>query len=143
MESAGGPATRVSDSELEYGEELIYRWRGEPFTGIGYDDSPPSGLSEVSYRNRMQEGPAQDWYPSGVLRGESVFRENVLHGVVTEYAENGDVRSEAVYEYGIALSKSERGEDGEFRQIYRLADDSPNRRLLEGFRRDKRWPEIS
>ena len=59
----------------------------------------------------------------------------VQHGIAREYAEDG----EAVYEYGILLSRSE---DGQFRQVYRLADDSPNRRLLEPFRWEKGWPEI-
>ncbi|GAB3004108.1 hypothetical protein LWP59_10600 [Amycolatopsis acidiphila] len=142
MDSAEGSVMRVPDSELEYDEELIYRWRGELFTGVGYDDGSPSGLSEVCYRHGMQEGPARDWYPSGVLKGESYFRENVQHGVTREYTEGGEVESEAVYEYGILLSKSERGEDGEFRQVYRLADGSPNRRLLQRFREEKGWPEI-
>lgn len=141
MDSADGSVTRVP--ELEYDEELIYRWRGELFTGIGYDDGSPTGLSEVSYRYGVQEGPARDWYPSGALKAESYFRENVQHGVAREYAEDGEVRSEAVYEYGILLSKSARGVDGEYRRIYKLADDSPNRRLLEGFRMEKGWPEIA
>ena len=44
MESKDHPVTRVPDSELDYDEELTYRWRGELFSGVGFDDSP-SGLS--------------------------------------------------------------------------------------------------
>jgi len=142
VESAEGPVTRVPDSELDYDEELTYRWHGGLFTGVGYDDASPSGLSEVSYRYGLQDGPARDWYPSGALKGESQFREGVQHGIAREYAEDGEVRSEAVYEYGILLSKSERAEDGQFREVYRLAEESPNRGLLERLRWDKGWPEI-
>lgn len=135
------PAIRVPDSELEYDEELVYRWRGELFTGIGYDDTSPAGLSEVSYRYGVQDGPARDWYPSGALKGESQFREGVQHGTARELDEDGAVSSEAVYEYGILVSKSERGGDGQLRQVFVLAENSPNGRLLERFRREKGWPE--
>jgi len=135
------PVVRVPDSELEYDENLTYRWHGELFTGIGYDDTSPSGLSEVSYRYGAQEGPARDWFPSGALKGESWFREGVQHGTAREYDEDGEVSSEAAYEYGILLSRSERGEDGQLRQVYQLADDSPNRRLVERFRRERGWPD--
>ena len=140
VESKDDPVTRVPDSELDYDEQLSYRWRGELFTGVGFDDSP-SGLSEITYRHGVQEGPARDRYPSGILKGESWFREGVQHGTAREYDEDGRASSEAVYEYGILISRSERDQDGRLRQVYRLADDSPNSRLLERFRREKGWPQ--
>ena len=137
MEPMNGQVMRLPHSELEYHQNLVHRWRGKLFTGVGYDDTSPSGLSEVTFHNGAQEGPARDWYPSGVLKGESFFRESVQHGVAKEYSEDGEVASEAVYEYGILLSKSERGDDGELREVYVLAAESPNRRLLERFRRER------
>jgi len=134
------PAMRVHDSQLEYDGDLIYRRHGELFTGIGYDDTPEQGMSEVSYRDGVQEGPARDWYLSGRLKGESYFRENVQHGVAREYAENGNVLSEAVYEYGILLSRAERNASGEMRSTYELSPDNPNYELVDRFRREKNWP---
>src|SRR5258708_17903846 len=135
------PAVRVPDSELEYDEELVYRWRGELFTGIGYDSTSPDGLSEVSYRYGAQEGPARDWYPSGALKGESQFRVGVPHGTPREWDEDGAVSTEAVFAYGILMSRSERGGDGQLRRVFLLAENNPNGRLLERFRREKGWPE--
>jgi MORN repeat variant len=142
MVMAGEALARVPDSELDYDEELVYRWRGELFTGIGYDDTSPSGLSEVSYRDGLQDGPARDWYPSGALKGESDFRENVLHGTVREYNEDGVLASEVSYEYGIMLARSERNESGEMIETFRIGADSPSHALLERYRRDKGWPRV-
>lgn len=105
----------------------------------------PGAHSEINAVNQglfAREGPARDWYPSGALKGDSQYREGVQHGIAREHTEDGEVRSEAVYEYGILLSRSERGEDAQLREVYRLADDSPNRRLLERFRWEKGWPEF-
>jgi hypothetical protein len=67
---------RVPDDQLHYDENLIYTYRGERFTGVGYEDVPGRGLEEISYVDGLQEGPARDWYPSGQLRGETMFRAN-------------------------------------------------------------------
>ncbi|WP_322756558.1 hypothetical protein [Frankia sp. Cas3] len=131
---------RVEDSELDFDEDLIYTYRGVLFTGIGYEEVSGHGLSEISYRQGMQAGPARDWYPSGVLKGESYFRENVLHGPLREFDEDGNVRFEAVYEYGILVSSLRSDGSGAVVEFSEISGDSPNFSLLERYRRERAWP---
>jgi antitoxin component YwqK of YwqJK toxin-antitoxin module len=134
------PEFRVPDSELDFDGELIYRWRGELFTGTGYEESSDGSLSEISYRYGMQDGPARDWYPGGILKGESNFRENTLHGLSCEYAEDGTLVRETSYEYGMAVKKREKNSRGEIVTAFTLTADNQAYGLLERYRREKGWP---
>jgi hypothetical protein len=134
------PEVRVPNSELDFDDELIYRWRGSLFTGIGYEELPSGGLSEISYRYGVQEGPAHDWYASGAIKGESHFRENVLHGIAREYAEDGTLTKESHHEYGILVERRERNGTGEISMTFALDPDSYNYALLERYRRERGWP---
>lgn len=138
---ANGRELRVPDSELDFDDELFYRWHDSPFTGVGYENLPGGGVSEISYRYGMQEGPARDWYPSGSLKGESHFRENVQHGISREYAEDGSLIMEATYEYGILVKRRERDEGGRMVATFALGPDSDTYSLLDRYRREKGWPE--
>lgn len=64
---------RVPHEELDFDENLIYFHNRVRFTGIGYEDSPVRGLSEISYRDGYQDGPSRDWYPSGTLKVSGCF----------------------------------------------------------------------
>ena len=134
---ANQPEVRVPDSELDFDDELIYRWHGSLFTGIGYEDVPGRGLSEISYRYGTQEGPARDWYPSGALKGESHFREGVLHGIAREYAEDGTLLKEASHEYGILVGRQERDVSGEMVTTFTLDPKGQTYATLEQYRREK------
>lgn len=134
------PELIVPDSELDFDEDLTYRWRGELFTGVGYEDIPGRGRSEVSYRYGTQEGPARDWYPSGTLKGESFFRENVQHGARREYDQGGVLIKESFYEYGILVREKERDACGEMIAKSILSPGDKNHELLERYRREKGWP---
>jgi antitoxin component YwqK of YwqJK toxin-antitoxin module len=131
---------RVPDSELDFDDDLIYRWRGELFTGVGFEESPDGALSEASYEYGVQQGPARDWYPSGDLKGESHFHDNVQHGVTREYSQEGSLLMESFYEYGILVEKRERGSSGEMSTTYVLAPDEETYRTLERYRRERGWP---
>ena len=124
------PILRVPDAELEYDAEQVYRWRGEPFTGIGYEDDPMR--SEVSYADGQQTGPARDFYASGRLAAESWYHEGTLHGWNRTFTEDGKVRSEALYEFGMPVSP-----------ISGRAVDSTHQPLLDRFRAEARgWPSV-
>ena len=139
-ESAGREGLRVRDDELDYDDELIYTFRGGRFTGIGYEDVPGRGVSEVSYQDGLQDGPARDWYPSGVLKGESIYRRNLLHGHVREFRENGTLILDKEYEYGILVRGVEYNDSGDMISSSSLTEDSPNysrlQRLRERFSSD-------
>jgi antitoxin component YwqK of YwqJK toxin-antitoxin module len=97
---------RVPDDQLWYDEELRYYYQGQPFTGIGYDDSPGVGLSEIRYRDGLQDGWSRDWYPDGVLKAETHYYRNVVHGTHREFREDGTLGVEEQYEYGVLASRS-------------------------------------
>jgi hypothetical protein len=140
MMAVDEPMARVPDSELDFDEELIYRHNGILFTGIGYDEMPGKGLSEVSYRDGMQDGVARDWYPSGKVKGESHFRENSLHGLKREFDDSGNLISESVYEYDILVNFVKRDASGQVIDSFHIDVDSSNYARLERLRCDKGWP---
>jgi antitoxin component YwqK of YwqJK toxin-antitoxin module len=131
---------RIPDSELEFDNDLTYTANGELFTGIGYEDVPGRGLSEVSYRDGLQDGPARDYYPSGRLKGESHHRENTLHGVSRDFDPEGNLLNESLYEYGILVRSTQWDSSGRVLEEKAIDPDSPNYRLLERHRREKKWP---
>jgi antitoxin component YwqK of YwqJK toxin-antitoxin module len=130
-----GSVKRVPDSELDYDADLTYTHGGVLFTGIAYEEIPGGGISEVSYRNGMQDGVSRDWYPSGALKGEASYRENVQHGPMREYDEQGVLVHEAVYEFGILISSVKRDASGQVLESFEIDEGNPNFALLERFRR--------
>lgn len=137
------PEVRVPDSELDYDDELTYQWRGTLFTGVGFDVAKNGSRSEISYCFGVQDGPARDWYPSGTLKGETWFRDNVQHGFAREYDEDGNLLCEMSFEYGIMTAKSERDESGQMVETFRIYPNSQNHARLERYRRERGWPQIS
>jgi antitoxin component YwqK of YwqJK toxin-antitoxin module len=75
-----GKLNEVSDGDLDFDEDLIYAYRGELFTGIGYEESEGLRISEIHYVNGRREGVARGWYADGSLCEETSYRQNVLHG---------------------------------------------------------------
>ena len=133
-ESAGGEGLRVRDDQLDYDDELIYTFRGEKFTGIGYEEVPGRGVSEISYQDGLQDGPARDWYSSGILKGESIYRRNLLHGHVREFRENGSLILDKEYEYGILIQSVDYNDSGDTISTSSLAESSPNYSRLQRLR---------
>ena len=131
---------RVEASDLDYGPELIFTYHGQLFTGNAYEDVPGKWLSEASYQNGLQDGPARDWYPSGVLRGESHYRENALHGTCLEFDPDGRLISEKTYEYAILVSSKKLDASGQVIDSFEMTPDHQLYSLLERYRQVKGWP---
>lgn len=82
--AASNSDLRVPDSELDFDDELFYRWRGAPFTGIGYGDIPGGGLSEISYRYGARERRERD--ASGELVATFVVSpDSETHATIERY----------------------------------------------------------
>jgi hypothetical protein len=134
---------RVEDSDLDYDSDLIFTYRGRLFTGVAYEDVPGKWLSEVTYLDGMQDGPAREWFPSGVLRGESHYRENVLHGISREFDEKGRLVTEETHEYGILVSRKKLDASGHVIESFKITPDHQHYARLEHYRQAKQWPSIS
>ena len=117
---------RVPDELLDYNEELIYTYEGERFTGIGYADVPGHGLSEISYVDGAQDGPARDWYPSGQLKYEANYRLNARHGSTKQFREDGSLISEAIYDNGVLVRSDTLDIDGNVVDHYKISQSNPN-----------------
>ena len=126
---------RVPDAELDFGPDQVMWHDGERFTGVAFEDRTDLGLSEITYRDGLQEGWARDWYPSGALKGESAFQDGVPHGEITEFDESGSVIERSQWEYGIRVSALRRDESGSLVEVYRLDAAGPEARVLERARR--------
>lgn len=129
----------VSDSDLEFDSDLIFRYRGELFTGVSYEQRPNLGRSEIAYRNGMQEGYARDWYPSNMLKSESFYMQGTLHGTSREFDPDGRLLTEIEYEYGIVVVAREYDSDGRVVAVEEIDPSDYNFGLLERFRSQYRW----
>ncbi|WP_329550609.1 toxin-antitoxin system YwqK family antitoxin [Streptomyces sp. NBC_00696] len=129
----------VSDDDLDFDEDLIYTYRGELFTGIGYEEPDGLRISEIRYVNGRQDGVGRGWYADGILCEETSYRQNVLHGKRVRYDTEGRVRLEEKYEYGILLSKVERDAEGDVTSNYELKQTDPLWKTLRNFRERFAW----
>ena len=129
----------VPDDDLEFDEDLIYTYRGELFTGIGYEESNGRRISEIQYVNGRQEGVSRGWHADGSLCEETSYRQNVLHGKRVHYDTEGHVRLEEKYEYGILLAKVERNAEGEVTDTFEMQPTDPLWKTLMDFRDRFKW----
>lgn len=125
---------RVRDDELDFDENLTYYHRGTKFTGIGYEEDPVHGLSEITYQDGRQSGPARDWFPSGQLKGESTYHNNMLNGISREFREDGSLISESYYDRGVKVSSVSYDNDGKIISRYKIAQNDPSYAAVEKFR---------
>lgn len=130
----------VPDSELDYESDLVCTLEGVPFTGTAFEETPVLGRSEISYRDGIQDGMARDWYPSGIIKGESKFVHGVLHGVAREFHTSGALAEESHYEYGIRTLHRTYAPDGSLVASEELDDGSNEADLLQRMRRERGWP---
>lgn len=128
---------RIPDALLDFDEELVYTYQGRRFTGIAYEDQPGVGRSEISYVDGRQEGLARDWYPSGRLKGETMYVANGRHGHSREFREDGTLASEASYEYDILVRSTRFDEQGNTVERFDIPEEGPGfahlQRLRENF----------
>lgn len=137
------PQLRVPAEALDYDGELLFTYRGEPFTGVAFEDEPGKWLSELSYSDGMQQGPARDWYPSGKLKSESWYRENTLHGFSREYNEDETVVSEDIYEYGIIIRRTRWDDAGIVTDSWHIDPAGDAFARLQRYRAAKGWPPVA
>ena len=130
---------RIPDVLLHYDAELVYTYNGQRFTGIGYEDDPERGRSEISCVDGAQEGPSRDWYPSGQLKGETIYKGNVRDGHNREFREDGSMWLEEIYEHGVLVRSARFDENGNVIESFEISEDSPSfsqlQRLWEQFGR--------
>lgn len=125
---------RVPADEIVEDEEGVARHGGVEFTGVAYEELPDGGVSEITFINGLQDGPATDRTASGRVLGVTRYRRGAPRGPSLEsleWYEDGKPRSQALYDHGILLTLTEWSEDGEVSRTYTLSDSDPLRETLE------------
>ena len=130
----------VPDTELDYDSDLVCTLNGVPFSGTAFEESSLLGRSEITFHDGLQEGPARDWYPSGVLKGESQFVQGTLHGTVKEFRPDGALAEVSRYEYGVLVFRLTLAADGSVIEAEEVDASSDEADLLQRLRRDCGWP---
>jgi antitoxin component YwqK of YwqJK toxin-antitoxin module len=113
---------------------LHYTYKGEPFTGVGFDDVPGYGISEITYVDGRQEGPSRDWYPSGRLKAETMYKSNARHGHNREFREDGTLVLEEIYEHSVLVRSTVFDSAGNVLEQFEISEDSPNYEYLQRLR---------
>ena len=128
------PRINEDCDEVEYDGDLIL-YSGEPFTGIGYEETQSGVLiSEIAYKKGLPHGPGKLWYRSGQPKAVTNNHRGLSHGVSTFWYENGELKEENSAEFGITLWKKCWDERGTMVEDYTIEKGSGQWRLLEKHR---------
>jgi hypothetical protein len=140
-ETAGHqPIARVPDAEVDFDPDLTYRYRGELFTGIGYEETN-GALSEIQYAMGRQQGVARDWTSTGQLLAEAHYYDSTLCGWDRRFDSRGQVTEERLFEYGIVTRRKQH--NPERTSTWTIAEGDDLNPLLQRYRAQFRWPTPS
>ena len=104
-----GIKNRVDYHELDFhysSNGVLCVWEGQPFTGVGVELYPDGSLqAESVFRKGLDTQAGSLWYPMGQIKRRSVADEahHTLH--VTEWHENGTLKSQTTYEHGVKIAE--------------------------------------
>ncbi|CAI8916514.1 MORN repeat variant [Pseudomonas chlororaphis] len=121
-------------SEIEYGEDGLYRLGNAPFSGVAYSMENGFRDVEISYLDGMRFGPTREWYKPGTLALEEMYYRDALHGRARSWHDNGQIAKEGKYEYGIAIWEKSWDEIGSLQESYLLKEGSSEYKLLQRLR---------
>lgn len=127
--------SRVPNESLDYTDDGLYCYEGEPFTGISYFQGKGGWLkAEHEYRDGMRWGPSKGWFKPGSPEYEEQWSQGLLHGLRREWHEGGRLAAEETYEYGIRLWGKRWDEEGNPAEDFRLEETDPNFDTLQMYR---------
>jgi antitoxin component YwqK of YwqJK toxin-antitoxin module len=125
------PRIRLKEELLDWDEDLSVL-DGVPFTGIGYlEDKNGHLISEIPYLNGFPEGCCKKWFANGQLKMEWFAVHGNASGKVTEWYENGVVRSIGIYEQGVELEYTEWDTNGDLVTKRTIKSNSPLKDYLK------------
>jgi antitoxin component YwqK of YwqJK toxin-antitoxin module len=105
---------RVSGDDIDYTEDLIVVYEGEPFTGEVIDYYPDGQPETVTtYDGGIKEGPERVYFSNGSIKSEHWRKTGIWHGMGRTWHRNGQQESETRYEHGDAVAVKRWSEDGE------------------------------
>ena len=121
----------VPDVELDFDDDGVAIYRGDPFSGTSYEVTPNGVQSELIYVDGQLEGRATDVVlATGVLIGETSYFHGMKHGPQREYFADGVLREERDYEYDVVLRVRVLDGHGVLLSEQSLSPDSAEGRIL-------------
>jgi hypothetical protein len=106
-----------------------------PFSGLAFERRKDGGLDEVIMLGGVKHGLTRTWFASGAIMCEENFYKGSLHGVCWEWFENGHLKSEAIFEFGVRVKAIIWDEAGTVVSDYDVNEDEFNFRMLSLRRR--------
>lgn len=99
----------LSDRILDNSEE----GQGKPFTGLTYELYPNGNLIYYCYyKNGFKDGDFIEFYSDGKIKSIQYMKRGTISGVESIWYNNGVLKSETKYEYGVCLTFKEWDEKG-------------------------------
>lgn len=96
---------RILDNSKEAG--------GKPFTGLTYETYPNGNLAYYCfYTNGFADGDFIEFYDDGKIKSMQYMQRGRIYGIEKIWYNNGVLKSEARYEYGVCLTLKEWDEEG-------------------------------
>lgn len=96
---------RILDNSTEAG--------GKAFTGLTYETYPNGNLAYYCYyKNGFSDGDFIEFYNDGKIKSIQYMQRGRIYGVEKIWYNNGILKSEARYEYGVCLTFKEWDEEG-------------------------------
>jgi antitoxin component YwqK of YwqJK toxin-antitoxin module len=106
--------TEISFNDIEYSEDLVVLYDGEPLTGRVVDrDDDGRIVRELEFLEGFQEGPERIYHPNGQLQSERMIDTGLASGPARTWYENGQLESESVYRNGRIISQKKWSENGQ------------------------------
>ncbi|UOQ72682.1 toxin-antitoxin system YwqK family antitoxin [Hymenobacter cellulosilyticus] len=117
---------RVDYDELDFDyspDGVLCLWEGQPFTGVGVELYPDGTLqAESLFRNGIDTRIGSLWYVTGQLRRRATANEANHTMQVTEWYENGKLKSQTTYEHGIKTAEQSWNEQGDLLTDFHLTE---------------------
>ena len=96
---------RILDNSKEAG--------GKPFTGLTYETYPNGNLVYYCYyKNGFSDGDFIEFYNDGKVKSMQYMQRGRTFGIEKNWYNNGILKSESRYEYGVCLTLKEWDEKG-------------------------------
>ena len=126
---------RVNVDNIDFGNDYVYRFEGEPFTGIGFElDEAGRLIGEMEFREDMTAGYSREWNSDGTLIAENSLMNNTKHGPQREWSEAGLLVTEEEFQYGFCVRRRRWDDNGKLTVDYEIDPRSPQHELLESTR---------
>ena len=98
----------VPYSDLGYENEKL-TFNGAPFTGVSPDIDKKTGKVRVRWelKEGVPHGVVKEWAPNGQMIVETHYHEGKRHGLNRYWTPEGQLTKEQVYEHGTSVSVKE------------------------------------